>query len=362
VHFVSARRVVVLPGDGVGPAVVRAAQDVLEATGLEFEWVSCDVGERVFNEGGEALPAAVVEAVRDCGVALKGPVATPTGAAFRSVNVALRRALDLYVQVRPVRTIPGIPSPYEQVDVQVVRETTEDLYRGLELLSGSPEARELLALLSRLGEELPTTTGFSLKPQSEQAARRGVTRALQYARAAGRRRVTLVHKASVMPATDGVFLAVGREVAGDYPDLHVDALAVDAAASELVRHPEDLDVLLTTNLYGDVLSDIAAAVTGGLGLAPGANLGDDVAVFEAVHGTAPRHAGADRANPLALVLSAALLLDHLGEPMQAGRVRDAVAEVVLRGEDVTYDLRAAGDPRPAVGTRRAAEAVVELLG
>jgi isocitrate dehydrogenase (NAD+) len=358
---VSAHRVVVLPGDGVGPDVVRAAQDVLEATGLEFEWVSCEVGQQAFDAVGEALPRAVVEAVQDCGVALKGPVATPAGAAFRSVNVALRRALDLYVQVRPVRTMPGVPSRYERVDVQVVRETTEDLYRGLELPPGSPEAGELLALLSRMGEELPGTTGFSLKPLSEQAARRAVTRALEHARAAGRRRVTLVHKASVMPATDGIFLAVGREVAGDYPDLHVDALAVDAAGAELVRHPEDLDVLLTTNLYGDVLSDVAAAVTGGLGLAPGANLGDHVAVFEAVHGTAPRYAGADRVNPLAVVLSAALLLDHLGEAVHAGRVRDAVAAVVLRGDDVTYDLRAAGDPRPAVGTRRAAEAVADLV-
>lgn len=354
-------RVVVLRGDGIGPEVVDAALEVLEATGVAFAWDLRDVGQAAHAACGDALPASVVAAVQDCGVALKGPVATPVGAPFRSVNVALRRALDLYLQVRPVRSLEGAPSRYEGVDLQVVRETTEDLYRGIEVQPGTSDAQEALAWLRARGHDLPPSTGLSVKPLSDVAAQRALRRTCAHAVATGRRRVTVVHKAAVMQATDGVFLREGLALQDEHPDLVVDALAVDAAAAELVRRPEQLDVLVTTNLYGDVLSDVAAAVVGGLGLAPGVNLGDRVAVFEAAHGTAPRRAGLDLANPLAMVLSGALLLDHVGLGEHADRVRTAVADVVRDGDDVTYDLRAAADGRPSAGTRRAARAVVERL-
>lgn len=354
-------RVVVLRGDGIGPAVVDAALEVLEATGVAFEWEHHEVGQRAYDACGDALPETVVAAVRATGLAVKGPVATPVGAPYRSVNVALRRALDLYAQVRPLRSVPGAPATHEGVDLAVVRETTEDLYAGIELTAGSEEAGELLALLARCGHELPASTGFSIKPQSPEAARRALRRAFEHATSHGHRRVTIVHKASVMRATDAVFLREGLALAEEHPGLEVDAMAVDAAAAALVRAPQAFGVLATTNLYGDVLSDVGAAVVGGLGLAPGVNLGDAVAVFEAAHGTAPRHAGADRADPFAMVLSAALLLDHVGEREAGDRVRRAVSAVVAEGTDVTYDLRAPSDPRPPVGTRRAARAVVERL-
>lgn len=354
-------RVVVLRGDGIGPEVVDATLEVLEATGLPWRWELRDVGQRAYAECGEALPAAVVSAVEDCGVALKGPVATPVGAPFRSVNVALRRALDLFLQVRPVRSLAGAPSRFDGVDLQVVRETTEDLYRGIEVQPGTPDAHEALAWLRARGHDLPPSTGLSIKPLSDVAARRALRRACAHAVATGRRRVTVVHKAAVMQATDAVFLREGLALQDEHPDLTIDALAVDAAAAELVRRPEELDVLVTTNLYGDVLSDVAAAVVGGLGLAPGANFGDRVAVFEAAHGTAPRRAGLDLVNPLAMVLSGALMLDHVGLPEQGDRVRAAVADVVRDGTDVTYDLRPTSDGRPSVGTRRAARAVADRL-
>ena len=351
--------VVVLPGDGIGPEVVEAAVSVLSATGAPLRWERHQVGAAALAATGHALPDEVVDAVARCGLALKGPVATPVGAPFRSVNVALRRALDLYVQVRPVRSFDVAGS--RALDVEVVRETTEDLYRGVAVAAGTPEAQQLLAWLDSRGEMLPEDTGFSLKPISASASTRAARAALDHAARTCRRRVTVVHKASVMPETDGVFLREALALAGDYPGLRVDAMAVDAAAAELVRHPERLDVLLTTNLYGDVLSDVAAAVGGGLGMAPGVNLGDGVAVFEAVHGTAPRLAGADRANPMALILSGAMLLEHAGFREQADRVRRAVSDVVVLGREVTYDLRVDGDDRPTVGTRAAAAAVVAAL-
>lgn len=359
--YIAPVRVVVLPGDGIGPAVVEATMEVLEATGIAFEWELHELGQRAFDDCGAALPESVVAAVLATGLAIKGPVATPVGAPYRSVNVALRRALDLYVQVRPLRSVPGAPSVHEGVNLAVVRETTEDLYAGVELMAGSAGASELIGLLAREGHDVAASTGFSVKPQSPEAARRALRRALKHAATHGHRRVTIVHKASVMRATDAVFLREGMALAQEHPELEVDAMAVDAAAAALVRTPQAFGVLVTTNLYGDILSDVGAAVIGGLGLAPGVNLGDAVAVFEAAHGTAPRHAGADRADPFAMVLSGALLLDHVGEPQAADRVRRAVAAVVRQGTDVTYDLRSAADLRPPVGTRRAARAVVERL-
>jgi isocitrate dehydrogenase (NAD+) len=354
-------RIVVLPGDGIGPACVEATIEVLDATGIDVTWEFHDVGQRAFDACGDALPAEVLEAVRACGVALKGPVATPVGAPFRSVNVALRRALDLYAQVRPVRSPPGEVAAHRDVDLAVLRETTEDLYRGVEVMPATPDADHLLAWLAERGELLPPSTGFSLKPVSAEASRRAVQLAFNYAARTGRTRVTLVHKASVMRATDAVFLREGLALAEAHPHLVVDSLAVDAAAAALVREPQALQLLVTTNLYGDVLSDVAAALVGGLGLAPGVNYGDDVAVFEAAHGTAPRSAGKDRANPFALILTGALLLEHVGEVEAATRVRAAVDAVLRDGTDLTADLRGPADERPAAGTRQAAQAVLARL-
>jgi isocitrate dehydrogenase (NAD+) len=355
------RRVVVLPGDGIGPDVVASALRVIDATGVPLVWETHDIGAKAYEATGDALPAAVVEAVRSCGVALKGPVATPIGAPFRSVNTELRRALDLYAQIRPVRSMDGAPCLFRDVDVLVIRETREDLYLGIEAQPGSVEAGELLRWLADRGHVLPASTGLSIKPLSIEAARRTLRLALEHARRTGRRRVTVVHKASVMRATDGVFLREGLALAREYPDLVVDDMSVDAAAAALVRRPTEFDVVVTTNLYGDVLSDLAAALTGGLGLAPGVNLGDGVTVVEAVHGTAPRLAGRDRANPFAMILCGAMLLDQVGQLEEGDAVRAAVADVVRAGVDVTYDLRVADDDRPPVGTRRATEAVLERL-
>lgn len=349
--------VCVIEGDGIGPEVVAAARTVLERTGLDFEWRIQVVGEEAFAREGTALPARVVEAVRESGLALKGPTATPVGAGFASVNVALRKELDLYLGVRPCRAFEGAPAAVAGTDLVVVRMNHEDLYAGFELAPDDPRTRALLESFGERAASLGDDTGVSLKPLSSSGARRAARAAMRFARDAGRARVTVVHKANVMRQTDGLFLAAAREVAAEFPELEVDDQLVDSACAELVRRPGEYDLLLLPTLYGDIVSDIGAVLAGGLGMAPGANLGDGCAVFEPVHGVVTKHAGRARANPIASILSGALLLRHAGEADAAARVERAVADVVREGATVTYDI-AAGEP---ASTPEVAEAIAARL-
>ena len=328
--------VTLIPGDGIGPEVMAAAVRVLSATGIEFEWETVMAGAEAAGREGNPLPPAVLESIRRNKVALKGPTATPIGTGFRSVNVALRKTLDLYANLRPVATLPGVKSRYEGVDLVVVRENTEDLYSGLEhvVVPGVVE---------------------SIKIITEKASTRIAKFAFEYARAHGRKRVTAVHKANIMKLSDGLFLDCCRAMAAAYPEVKYDEMIVDNTCMQLVLDPTRFDILLLENLYGDIVSDLCAGFIGGLGMAPGANIGETVAVFEAVHGTAPDLAGKNKANPMAMILSGAMMLDHLGEHEAADRVRKAVHAVLREGKKLTTDLGG------AAGTTEVAEAIASRL-
>lgn len=356
------RRVVLLPGEGVGPEVVAAALRVVDAAGAKIDWDVREVGAAAFERTGSALPGGVIEAIRECGVALKGPLETPMrSTSYRSVNVAMRAPLGLFAQVRPVRSWEGLANPVQGADMVVVRSITEDLSAGIEYGAGSEAAGELIDFVAgHGGAALDPTSAIGLKPISRNASRRAWEFAFGHAERHGRRRVTAAHKATVQRCTDGLFLEVGKEVASEHPGVPFDEKLVDALAAELVRRAADYDVVVTPALYGDILSDLAAALTGGLGLAPGASYGGDVAVFEPAHGTVPRHAGRDRVNPLAMILSAAMLLSHIGESHAADSIERAVAALLLDGHQVTYDMPADRGQR-VVGTDALADAVAALL-
>jgi isocitrate dehydrogenase (NAD+) len=325
--------VTLIPGDGIGPEIAAAAKDVLEATGLAFTWDEQVAGEATLQSEGNPLPDRVIASIRRTRVALKGPITTPVGTGFRSVNVALRQALTLYANVRPARSIPGIPSRYEDIDLVIVRENTEDLYAGIERQVSDDEAE-------------------SIKRITRGASERIARYAFEYAVANDRKTVTAIHKANIMKLTDGLFLECCRRIAADYEGrVEFQDRIVDNMCMQLVQKPETYDVLVAPNLYGDIVSDLAAGLVGGLGIAPGANIGEEAAVFEAVHGSAPKYAGQDRANPTALILSGALLLRHLGETAAGAAVEAAVHEVIGRGKVVTADLGG------SAGTRAYGEAV-----
>jgi isocitrate dehydrogenase (NAD+) len=332
-------RVVLIPGDGIGPEVAGATRTVLDATGVPIAWDERAAGASALETHGALLPADTLDAIRDARVAIKGPITTPVGEGFRSVNVALRQDLDLFAAVRPARTLPGVRTRHHRVDLVVVRENTEDLYRGIEFAVGSPEAAALRAELRDLGGfEVPEDAGITLKPISVSGARRIVRFAFEYARANHRRKVTVGHKATVMRYSDGLFLRAAQGDAVEYPDVPWEDIHIDHLSARLVRRPEDFDVLLLPNLYGDILSDLCAGLVGGLGLIPGANIGWEYAVFEPVHGSAPDIAGRGIANPIAMVLSGAMMLRHLGELDAAGGVERAVDGVLERGDVRTGDL------------------------
>jgi isocitrate dehydrogenase (NAD+) len=324
--------VTLIPGDGIGPEVVAAAVRVLTATGVEFQWETQIAGASAIGEHGTALPPHVLDSVRKNKVALKGPTETPVGTGHRSVNVELRKTLDLYANLRPVQTLPGVKSRYDGVDLVVVRENTEDLYSGLEhvVVPGVVE---------------------SIKIITAKASTRIAKYAFEYARTHGRKRITAVHKANIMKLSDGLFLDCCRTVAKGYPEVTYDEMIVDNTCMQLVLDPTRFDMLLLENLYGDIVSDLCAGFIGGLGLAPGANIGDDGALFEAVHGSAPDIAGKNLANPMALILSGAMMLDHLNEQKAADRVRDAVHAVLKEGQKLTRDLGG------TAGTTEIAEAI-----
>jgi isocitrate dehydrogenase (NAD+) len=331
--------VVLIPGDGIGPEVARAARLVLDAACPRIGWRTEDAGATALERWGELLPARTLEAIREARVALKGPITTPVGTGFRSVNVALRQELDLFAAVRPARSLPGVPTRHAGVDLVVIRENTEDLYRGIEFARGSPETERLRELLERLsGVRLREDAAVTLKPISVTATRRIVRFALDLARREGRRTVTVGHKASIMRYSDGLFLETAREEAAAVPEVELHDLEIDELSMRLGREPERFDVLLLPNLYGDILSDLCAGLVGGLGLVPGANLGWEYAVFEPVHGSAPDIAGRGMANPVAMIRSGAMLLRHLGEVASAGAVDAALDAVLAEGRVRTPDL------------------------
>jgi isocitrate dehydrogenase (NAD+) len=356
-------RVTLIPGDGIGPEVIEAARRCVEATGVRIEWEVVEAGERALEEKGTPLPEEVLESIRRTGVALKGPITTPVGKGFRSVNVALRQALDLYANVRPCRWYRGVRSRYEGVDLVVIRENTEDLYAGVEFERGKEDTRKFLEFLRSVkGVSLREDSGISLKPISEGGSERIVRFAFEYARRNRRRKVTAVHKANILKFSDGLFLETARRVAGEYPDVEFEDRIVDNMCMQLVQKPELYDVLVCPNLYGDILSDLCAGLVGGLGMAPSANVGREAAVFEPVHGSAPKYAGKNKVNPTAAILSAVMMLRHLGEERAASRLEGAVAAVIAEGKRVTYDLKPSPSDSSAVGTREMADAIIEALG
>jgi isocitrate dehydrogenase (NAD+) len=359
-----AHRVILIPGDGTGPELTEATRRVLEATGVDFEWDVREAGADVMDKyDGNPLPDEVLEAVRETGVALKGPITTPVGGGFRSVNVALRKSLDLYAQVRPCKTYPGVRTRFEDVDLIVVRENTEDLYAGIEYEQGSEEARELIEWIESKGGRLAhDDAGISIKPISITGTRRIVEFAFDYARKNGRRKVTAVHKANIMKFTDGLYLRVAHEVAAENDDIEFDERIVDNMCMQLVQRPEEYDVLVLPNLYGDVVSDLCAGMIGGLGLAPGANFGEGIAIFEPTHGSAPKYAGQNKVNPMAEMLSGMLMLRHLEERDAADNLEQAIAAVIAEGENVTYDMKPNRTDPTAVGTSEVADAIIDKLG
>src|SRR5213076_1037967 len=310
-----AHRVTLIPGDGTGPELTEATRRVLEATGVDFDWDVQPAGEEVMAEhGGNPLPDSTLASIRANGVALKGPITTPVGGGFRSVNVGLRKSLDLYGQVRPCKTYEGVRTRFDDVDLIIVRENTEDLYAGIEYEQGKPETRELIDWIEAHGGKLRhDDAGISIKPLSVSGARRIVQCAFDYARRNGRRKVTAVHKANIMKFTDGLYLHVAREVAEENSDVEFDDRIVDNMCMQLVQRPDEYDVLVLPNLYGDIVSDLAAGMIGGLGMAPGANFGENASIFEPTHGSAPKYAGQNKVNPIAMMLSGMLMLRHLDE-------------------------------------------------
>jgi isocitrate dehydrogenase (NAD+) len=354
--------ITLIPGDGVGPEVSAAARRVIDATGVDIEWEVHDAGLDVMEKSGDPMPAHVLESIRRNKVAIKGPLTTPIGKGIRSVNVALRRELDLYALVRPCKWYPGVRSRYDSVDLVIVRENTEDLYAGIEFAEGEPQTLELIDAIERLGgRAIRKDSGISIKPISIYGTLRVFRFAFKWARDNGRRKVTAVHKANIMKHTDGLWLRVAEDVSQEFPDIEFEDRIVDNMAMQLVQKPELYDVMVMPNLYGDILSDLSAGLVGGLGLAPGANTGDDIAVFEATHGSAPKYAGQNKANPMAMMLSGVLMLRHIGERDAGDRLEAAIAAVIAEGRNVTYDMKPQRDDPTAVGTSEVADAVVKAL-
>ena len=358
-----AYRVTLIPGDGVGPELSEATRRVLEATGVEFEWDVQEAGADVMDKHGTPLPEHVLESIRANGVAIKGPITTPVGKGFRSVNVALRKELDLFCCLRPCKTYAGVRTRYDNVDVVICRENHEDLYAGVEFEQGTAEAKQLIQTIEELtGQKIREDSGISIKPISITGTKRIVRYAFEYARREGRKKVTAVHKANIMKFTDGLFLATAREVAEEYGDIEFEDRIVDNLSMQLVARPEEYDVLVLPNLYGDIVSDLCAGLIGGLGVAPGGNIGDGVAVFEATHGSAPKYKGMNKVNPMAMMLSGMLMLRYLEERDAADRLERAIAEVIEEGKSVTYDMKPSRDDPTAVGTSQVADGVIEKLG
>ncbi len=363
-----AHDVTLITGDGTGPELAQAARKCVDATGVAINWDVKEAGVDVMEKTGTPLPEETLQSVRNTHCALKAPITTPVGTGFRSINVYLRQELGLYACIRPCKQYKGVRSFFSElpVDLVIVRENTEDLYAGVEFEVGKPETAKLINFINEVSTDRkiksgPDETGVSIKPISVSGSERIVRCAFDYARDNGRKKVTCVHKANIMKFSDGLWLDVARKVAGEYPDIEFEDRIVDNMCMQLAQKPELYDVLVLQNLYGDIVSDLGAGIVGGLGVAPGANIGKDGAVFEATHGSAPKYKGLNKVNPTALILSGMLMLRYLGETEAAERLEGAVADVIAEGKNVTYDLKPHRDDPSAVGTQEMAEAICQKL-
>jgi isocitrate dehydrogenase (NAD+) len=354
--------VTLIPGDGIGPEIAEAARRCIDATGVKINWDIREAGMDIIAKQGTPLPDATLESIKKNGIALKAPITTPVGTGFRSVNVHLRQALDLFACVRPCKSYKGVRSRYCDIDLVIIRENTEDLYAGIEFEKGKDETAELISWLNKHNKkQIRSDSGISIKPISVTGTQRIVQFAFDYARKMGRKKVTSVHKANIMKFTDGLWLNVSRQVAAKNSDIEFEDRIVDNMCMQLVQKPELYDVLVLPNLYGDILSDLCAGLVGGLGVAPGANIGEKAAIFEATHGSAPKYKGQNKVNPVALILSGVLLLQHIGKKVEADKLEKAVAAVIAEGRDVTYDMKENRDDPSAVGTREMADAIIRKV-
>ncbi len=356
--------VTLIRGDGTGPELAQVTKTVLDATGVQFEWSEVDAGVDVMAAKGTPLPDDVLASIRKTKTCIKAPITTPVGTGFRSVNVALRKEFDLYACVRPCKTYAGVRSNYTDIDLVIFRENTEDLYAGIEFKEGDPKTLQLMGVIGELsGAKIRPDSGISIKPISITGSERIVKAAFEYARKHKRKKITAVHKSNIMKFTDGLFLATARKVAERYTDIAFEDRIVDNMCMQLVQKPQDYDVLVLPNLYGDIVSDLCAGLIGGLGIAPGENKGDGgIAIFEATHGSAPKYKGLNKVNPTAMLLSGVLMLEHLGESAAAQRLEKAVAQVIREGKNVTYDLKKDRNDPTAVGTREMGQAIIKAMG
>lgn len=354
--------VTLVTGDGIGPEIAEAARRCIDATGAALKWDIVEAGVDVMQREGTPLPQRTIESIKKTGVALKAPITTPVGTGFRSINVHLRQSLDLYACLRPCKSYKGVRSRYDNIDLVIVRENTEDLYAGIEFEKGKDETAELINWINAHGQKkIRSDSGITIKPISVTGSERIVTFAFEYAKKMGRKKVTSVHKANIMKYTDGLWLDVSRQVAKKYPDIEFEDRIVDNMCMQLVQKPELYDVLVLPNLYGDILSDLCAGLVGGLGVAPGANIGEKGAIFEATHGSAPKYKGQNKVNPVALILSGVLMLRHLNKQAEADALENAVAAVIAEGKDVTYDMKPDRDDPTAVGTSQMADAIIKKI-
>jgi isocitrate dehydrogenase (NAD+) len=350
--------VTLIPGDGTGPEITRATKKVVESTGVEIEWDTVYAGAEVYEKEGTVLPDNVIKSIKKHRVGLKGPITTPVGTGFRSVNVAMRKMFDLYACVRPCKSYRGVRSRYENIDLVVVRENTEDLYAGVEFEEGKKETRDLISYIKKISKgAIRRDSGISIKPISVAGSERIIRFAFEYARSNKRKKVTCVHKANIMKFTDGLYLEVFKKVAGKYSDIESEDRIVDNMCMQLIQKPELYDVLVCPNLYGDIISDLAAGLVGGLGVAPGANIGRDIALFEPTHGSAPKYRGMNRVNPVAQMLSAVMMLKYIGEEDSASVLESAISYIIEEGKYVTYDMKPDRDDPTAVGTSQMADAI-----
>ena len=355
-------KITLIPGDGIGPEISVATRRVVEATGVKIDWDVQDAGVDVFENEGTPLPRRVIDSIKNNRIAIKGPVTTPVGTGFRSVNVTLRQTLDLYACLRPCRSFKGARTRYEDIDIVIVRENTEDLYAGIEFRKGEKETLELIDFISdRTSRNISRNSGISIKPISVEGTERIVKFAFDYAKDNGRKKVTAVHKANIMKYSDGLFLEVASQVAQSYPDIEFEDKIVDNMCMQLVQKPELYDVLVLPNLYGDIVSDLGAGLIGGLGLAPGANIGKDCAVFEPTHGSAPKYKGLNKVNPFAMMLSGVMMLNHIGEKDAAKRLLKTISGIIEEGKNVTYDMKPDPNDPSAAGTSDVADAIIKKL-
>ena len=351
-----------ITGDGIGPEIAEAARRCIDATGVEIAWEVVEAGSDVMEREGTPLPDSTVESIKRTGVALKAPITTPVGKGFRSINVHLRQSLDLYACLRPCKSYEGVRSRYSDIDLVVVRENTEDLYAGIEFQKGKDDTGELIGWINEhSSRKIREDSGISIKPISVRGTDRIVSFAFDFARKMGRKKVTSVHKANIMKFSDGLWLEVSRDVAKRYPEIEFEDRIVDNMCMQLIQKPELYDVIVLPNLYGDIISDLCAGLVGGLGVAPGANIGEKIAIFEATHGSAPKYKGQNKVNPTALILSGVMMLRHIGKMAEAERLENAAAAVIAEGKSVTYDMKPDRNDPTAVGTSQMADAIIEKI-